>query len=151
MDRRASRAAQKVAEISVEKRYDAKMAAVGQPSRAKWVLHTEAGVLRFADSAPGDSAVVFEPGTTGLAGFERSIEKTPSVESGCFSLAIPQLWVGPSDHVGLAGQNGSGKSTLLRHLLKTLPPAVRCAYVGQSVGPRQREEALALSKRCRPC
>lgn len=143
MDRRANRAVQRVAETSVEKRYDTKMAAVGQPSRAKWVLHAEAGVLGFADSEPGDPAVVFESDVTGLSGFEASTVKTLSVEPRCFSLVIPQLWVGPSDHVGLAGQNGSGKSTLLRHLLKTVPPTVRCAYMGQSVGPRQREEALA--------
>ena len=102
---------------------------MGQPSRAKWVLHAEAGTLRYAQSELG-SSVVLEP--VAADGGEEE-----------FSLAIPQLWVGPSDNVGLAGQNGSGKSTLLRHLLKTVPPTVRCAYMGQSVGPRQREEALA--------
>lgn len=129
MERRAARADQRAAELSVTKRYDAKIAAVGQPSRAKWVLHTEAGTLRYAQSELG-SSVVLEPAAADGGEWE-------------FSLAIPQLWVGPSDHVGLAGQNGSGKSTLLRHLLKTVPPTVRCAYMGQSVGPRQRDEALA--------
>lgn len=129
MERRAARANRRAAELSVTKRYDAKIAAVGQPSRAKWVLHAEAGTLRYAQSELG-SSVVLEP-------------VAADGDEGEFSLAIPQLWVGPSDHVGLAGQNGSGKSTLLRHLLKTVPPTVRCAYMGQSVGPRQREEALA--------
>lgn len=137
MERRAARAEQRVAELSVAKRYDAKIMAVGQPSQAKWVLHTEAGVLRYALSEPGRSSVAF--GSGAVDGGE-----------GEFSLAIPQLWVGPSDHVGLVGQNGSGKSTLLSHLLKTVPPSVRCAYVGQSVGPRQREEALARLRQLSP-
>ncbi len=65
------------------------------------------------------------------------------LRAGDFSLRIPELWVGPADHIGLAGRNGTGKSTLVRHLLSRVPETVRVAYVPQSVSEAQREGALA--------
>lgn len=59
-----------------------------------------------------------------------------------FELDVPELWVCPTDHVGISGNNGSGKSTLLRRLLELTKPNVRVAYVPQSVSEQRRDEAL---------
>lgn len=152
MNRRLEQAEEATARLSVTKRYDAKIAAIGAPSRAKWVAHSEAGAL-VRGSCAEDAEVRFLPApSTGVGralddAAHRKAFGAPSEALGSptapFSLVIPELWVGPTDHVGLAGQNGSGKSTLLSHLLGSVPPSVRCAFVGQSVSPQQREAALA--------
>lgn len=66
-----------------------------------------------------------------------------AVPVGDGSLRVPELWVGPADHVGLTGRNGSGKTTLLRHLLASVPEGVRVAYVPQNVDDHTRERARA--------
>ncbi len=59
-----------------------------------------------------------------------------------FRLKVPELWIGPTDHVGISGRNGSGKSTLLRQVLVRVPESVRVAYIPQSVNKSERDEAL---------
>lgn len=70
------------------------------------------------------------------------------VRAGDFSLAIPELWVAPTDHIALTGDNGAGKSVLMRHLLANVPETVRVAYLPQGVDARARERALAWLRGC---
>ncbi len=65
-----------------------------------------------------------------------------AIGQGDFSLAIPELWVGPTDHIGIVGRNGSGKSTLVRHVLGHVPDGIRVAYVPQEVDRQMRESVL---------
>lgn len=61
---------------------------------------------------------------------------------GDFTLAIPELWVSPTDHIGVVGRNGAGKSTLIGHLVEHVAENVRVAFVPQDVGPGQRDAVL---------
>ena len=65
-----------------------------------------------------------------------------AIGQGDFSLAIPELWVGPTDHIGIVGHNGSGKSTLVRHMLGHVSDGIRVAYVPQEVDHQMRESVL---------
>lgn len=69
-----------------------------------------------------------------------------SIACGEDELAVPDLYVGHRDHVGMVGPNGSGKSTLVRWLLTQAPQDVRVLYVPQEVdeeGTRKLLERLA--------
>ncbi len=62
--------------------------------------------------------------------------------AGELTLRIPELWVGPSDHVGVSGRNGVGKTTLLRYAWKLVPEQVEYAFIPQEVDERVRQAAL---------
>lgn len=64
------------------------------------------------------------------------------LRAGELMLYTPELWVGPSDHVGVSGRNGVGKTTLLRSVRKLVPEQVECAFIPQEVDERSRQAAL---------
>lgn len=86
------------------------------------------------------------------------------LRAGVFALHVPELWIGPHDHVGVTGENGAGKTTLLRHLWRSvggaasadviagIPPGISedapmpgcpvCVYIPQEVGAELRQNAL---------
>lgn len=64
------------------------------------------------------------------------------LRAGDLMLHMPELWVGPRDHVGVSGQNGVGKTTLLRSVRKLVPEQVECAFIPQEVDERSRQAAL---------
>ncbi len=55
---------------------------------------------------------------------------------------MPELWIGPTEHVVLTGENGTGKSLVVRAALASAPESVRVAFVPQDVGVGERERAL---------
>lgn len=67
---------------------------------------------------------------------------------GDFSLFVPELWVAPTDHIGIVGQNGAGKSTLVQHLLGLITEGARVGFIPQDVSPQQRDEALGRLRNC---
>lgn len=64
------------------------------------------------------------------------------LRAGELMLHTPELWVGPSDHVGVSGRNGVGKTTLLRSAQKLVPDQVEYAFIPQEVDERVRQAAL---------
>ena len=64
------------------------------------------------------------------------------LRAGKLMLHMPELWVGPSDHVGVSGRNGVGKTTPLRSVRKLVPEQVECAFIPQEVDERSRQAAL---------
>ncbi len=58
-------------------------------------------------------------------------------------LQVPELFVGPDDHIAVTGPNGSGKSTLVRALLGGVPDGVKSAYLPQEISSSGREHLLA--------
>ena len=56
-------------------------------------------------------------------------------------LAVPPLYIGRSDHIGLVGDNGTGKTTLVKHLVSCMPEGVRVLYIPQEPGEEQQEAA----------
>lgn len=64
-----------------------------------------------------------------------------AVKVGDFALHIPEVWVGPVDHIGISGKNGAGKTMLIRHLLTLIPESIKYAYIPQAVGKTQRAKA----------
>ena len=64
------------------------------------------------------------------------------MRAGELMLHTPELWVGPSDHVGVSGRNGVGKTTLLRSAQKLVPDQVEYAFIPQEVDERVRQAAL---------
>lgn len=85
----------------------------------------------------------------GLEGFGRrartaAVAHVPAgeVRAGDFSLAVPGLWVGPGDRVGVSGPNGAGKSVLVRRLMDGVRDPDGCLYVPQTVDAAVREGVL---------
>lgn len=64
------------------------------------------------------------------------------VQAGDFQLAIPELWIGPRDHIVLTGGNGQGKSLLVREVVSRVRDGIALAYVPQAVDDATRQEAL---------
>lgn len=58
-------------------------------------------------------------------------------------LCVPELFVGSTDHVALAGPNGCGKSTLLDYLRPQLDPVLPVLDIPQEVDAATREQVLA--------
>ena len=56
-------------------------------------------------------------------------------------LAVPPLFIGRSDHIGLVGDNGNGKTTLVRHLMEHMPEGVRVLFIPQEPSEAQQREA----------
>lgn len=67
--------------------------------------------------------------------------------AGEFTLDIPELWIGPRDHIVLSGNNGYGKSLLVRKITTHVRENVKVAYVAQEVDAALRKEALERLER----
>lgn len=96
-----------------------------------------------------DSLAVAKRYEPELAGFgetsrARTVIHVPAttLRRGDFALAVPELWVGPTDRIAVIGPNGAGKSTLIDHLAAQSGPGIRLARLPQCVGEGQRREAL---------
>ncbi len=96
-----------------------------------------------------DSLAVTKRYEPGLAGFgeaarARTVIHAPAttLQRGDFTLAVPELWVGPTDRIAITGPNGAGKSTLIDYLAEQSGPGIRIARLPQSVGEGRRREAL---------
>ena len=107
MEARAARAAEQLASIRVEKRYDANIWLEATPSRRPVLLRLEATKLPLGERR----------------------------------LAVPPLYVGRSDHIGLVGDNGCGKTTLVKHLVARMPEGVRVLYIPQEPSEGEQLEA----------
>lgn len=110
MQTRLQRASDALAQINVEKRYDA----------AIW---TDACVSQ-----------------------RKTLAALPAqtIERGPLRLQIPDLAVGPTDHIVLTGRNGSGKSTLLQKLADTLPNDIVRLAIPQE--PTEAQQLAALQR-----
>ncbi len=59
-------------------------------------------------------------------------------------LALPRLFVLPTDRIGITGANGTGKSTLIRKLIESLAVAEdHLTYIPQEIGVEQSRKILA--------
>ncbi|KFF31300.1 ATP-binding cassette domain-containing protein [Bifidobacterium bombi] len=122
------------------KRYDGAFRYCASPSHRRELLHLGPGFVSFdggfeAQKAGNDASVQPEAfnrqGPSDVARTGRFVQSShgrtrgirlekaqasPSVGEQGFT--IPELTVGPRDHIGICGPNGAGKSTLLRVLLR---------------------------------
>ena len=58
------------------------------------------------------------------------------------TLAVPELFVGNTDHIAIVGPNGAGKSTLLSHIRTLLAPDLTVLDIPQEPTPAERERVL---------
>lgn len=86
-------------------------------------------------------------GTTSKAKRVAHVEAS-LLQAGTFTLRIPELWIGPVDHVVLTGRNGTGKSLLVRQVLDSVPENIQTAFIPQEVGNAERTALLATLKEC---
>lgn len=66
------------------------------------------------------------------------------LRAGDFLIHVPELWVGPTDRIGLCGANGTGKSLVVRRVRDAAAAATEVAYLPQEVSTDERERALKL-------
>lgn len=59
------------------------------------------------------------------------------------ALALPRLFVGNTDHIGVKGPNGAGKTTLLEHVRALLDPEIPLLDIPQELDTAQRAAVLA--------
>lgn len=64
------------------------------------------------------------------------------LRAGEFSLAVPELWISPTDHIALIGQNGTGKSCLVREVMAYVNESVEVAYLPQEIDETLRVQTL---------
>ena len=92
----------------------------------------------------------YDPTLTVQAGIARAKSVVHAEEGilqkGSFQIKLPELWVGPTDHIGISGANGTGKSVTIQHLLSLVRETVSVASIPQSVDRSMREAALASLK-----
>lgn len=72
---------------------------------------------------------------------------TTELYAGEFTLEIPELWIGPRDHIVLSGNNGCGKSLLIREIVDHVRENAKVAYVAQEVDAALRMAALERLER----
>ena len=65
------------------------------------------------------------------------------IPCGSGTLAVPELFVGPRDHVAIVGPNGAGKSTLLAHARTLIPHDLAVLDIPQEIDDAQRNAVLA--------
>ena len=100
----------------VERRYDGNVPAFGERSRRSVIARLPEGTVRYG-----------------------GVPDAPGV-------AVPELFLGSADHVGVVGPNGSGKSTLVRALVAAVPKDVPMLYVPQEIGVDVARRARARLK-----
>lgn len=71
-----------------------------------------------------------------------------SLNAGDFSIAVPELWITPTDHITLTGSNGTGKSLIVHHILQLIPDGITTAFIPQRVEFSERERALSILAGC---
>lgn len=59
------------------------------------------------------------------------------------SLRIPNLAVGNTEHIGIAGVNGSGKTTLLTALMRRVPDDLSTLFIPQEIGSELAARIMA--------
>jgi macrolide transport system ATP-binding/permease protein len=60
-----------------------------------------------------------------------------------YGLEIPELFVGPDEHIAVVGPNGAGKSTLIKALVaEGIPDGVKAVYLPQELKAEETEELL---------
>ena len=65
-----------------------------------------------------------------------------TIPCGPGSLAIPELYVGNTDHIGIVGPNGAGKSTLLAHLRGLMADDLVVLDIPQELDAHERERTI---------
>ena len=68
--------------------------------------------------------------------------KATNIPCGPGTLAVPELFVGNTDHIAIVGPNGAGKSTLLSHIRTLLAPDLTVLDIPQEPTPAERERVL---------
>lgn len=58
-------------------------------------------------------------------------------------LRVPDLVVGSTEHIGIAGVNGSGKTTLLTALMRMVPDDLSTLFIPQEIGSEQVVDVMA--------
>ena len=87
----------------------------------------------------------------------KTLVRVPAGEIPCGdgTLAVPDLFVGNTDHIGIVGPNGAGKSTLLAHIRALLDPGLAVLDIPQELdaagrlGEVRRVRGLAPAARGR--
>lgn len=70
----------------------------------------------------------------------------PAGEISCGShgkLALPNLYLGSRDHIGISGPNGAGKSTFIHHLIRMMPDDADALVIPQELSDIERNRFLA--------
>ena len=78
-----------------------------------------------------------------------TIEPT-TIPCGSDTLAIPQLFVGNTDHVGIAGPNGAGKSTLLTYIHSLIADDLTVLTIPQEVTADKRAQIVHQTQTLSP-
>ena len=78
-----------------------------------------------------------------------TIEPT-TIPCGSGTLAIPQLFVGNTDHVGIAGPNGAGKSTLLTYIRSLIADDLTVLTIPQEVAADKRTQIVHQTQTLSP-
>lgn len=78
-----------------------------------------------------------------------TIEPT-TIPCGSDTLAIPQLFVGNTDHVGIAGPNGAGKSTLLTYIHSLIADDLTVLTIPQEVAADKRAQIVHQTQTLSP-
>lgn len=70
------------------------------------------------------------------------------LQAGDFSICVPEFWIAPTDHVTISGRNGTGKSLVVRHVIDSISPNIKVAYIPQGADKDEREQALQVLRSC---
>lgn len=150
MNKRLERARRTLDSLTVAaKRYDGDIWIDIRPSSRKELLHLAEGIIMFgggrmtvsddADRTPAQSMLHVDGRQWKITHNPKISVEQPRIPG----VAIPELSVGPQDHIGLTGANGLGKTTVINALLDSLPEDVPHLII------RQKTEEAVLSQTMR--
>lgn len=121
------------ASVVAAKRYDGELTAFAavEPSHRTELLRLPAGLVPFNGDAfmPGEAPVDAADAASGAAALRGDASRmsaegmppvTVTMRHEADGVRIPELSVGPRDHIGLIGVNGAGKSTLAHEMMQRL-------------------------------